>query len=77
MCSNNSRDTWKTLNGLIQCKKTSKDVTLNHNGSPIIDPPAIAELFNNYFSNIASSLDRDIPNSNTSPLYFLGAPVEN
>ena len=76
-CSNNSRDTWKTLNCLIWCKKTSKDVTLNHNGSSISDPPAIAELFNNYFSNIASNIDRDIPNSNTSPLYFLGAPVEN
>ena len=35
------------------------------------------ELFNNYFSNIASNLDRDIPHSNTSPLYFLGAPGEN
>ena len=65
------------LNCLIRCKKTSKDVTLNHNGSSISDPPAIAELFKNYFSNIASNLDRDILNSNTSLLYFLGAPVEN
>ena len=31
--SNNSRDTWKTLNSLIQYKNTSKDVILNHNGS--------------------------------------------
>ena len=29
-CSNNSRDTWKTLNSLIQYKNTSKDVILNH-----------------------------------------------
>ena len=43
-CSNNSRDTWKTLNCLIRCKKTSKDVTLNHNGSSISDPSAIAEV---------------------------------
>ena len=76
-CSNNSRDTRMTLNCLIRCKKTSKDVTLNHNGSSISDPPAIAELFNSYFSNISSILDRDIPHSITSPLYFLGAPVEN
>ena len=34
--------------------------------------PAIAEGFNNYFSNVASNLDRNIP-----PLNFLGAPVEN
>ena len=75
-CSNNSRDTWKTLNCLIRSKKTSKDVTLNHNGSSISDLKVIAELFN-YFSNIASNLDCDILNSNTSPSYFLGAPVEN
>ena len=76
-CSNNSRDTWKTLNCLIRFRKTSKDVTLNHNGSSISDPSAIAEIFNNYFSNIASNLDRDIPHSNISPLYFLRAHVEN
>ena len=55
----------------------SKDVTLNHNGSSISDPPVIAEEFNNYFLNIASNLDRNIHHSNISPLYFLGAPVEN
>ena len=52
-------------------------MTLNHNGSSISDPSAIAEIFNNDFSNIASNLDSDIPHSNISPLYFLGAPVEN
>ena len=55
----------------------SKDVTLNHNGSSISNPSAIAEVFNSYFSNIASNLDHDIPHSNISPLYFLGAPVKN
>ena len=76
-CSNNCRDAWKTLISLIRCKKTSTDVTLNHNGSSISDPSAIAEIFNDYFSNIATNLDSDIPRSNISPLYFLGAPVEN
>ena len=77
-CSNNSRDTWKTLNSLIRCKNTSKDVTLNHNVSSISDPSVIAEVFNNYFSNIAScNLDRNIPHSNIYPLHFLGPPVEN
>ena len=76
-CSNSSRDRWKTLNCLIRCKKTSKDVTLNHNGSLISGPSAIAEIFKNYFSNIASNLDSDIPHSNISSLYFLLAPVEN
>ena len=34
-------------------------------------------VFNNYFSNVASNLDRNIPHSNKSPLNFLRAPVEN
>ena len=76
-CSHNSRDTWKTLNSLIQCKNTSKYVTLNHNGSSISDPSVVADVFNNYFSNIACNLDHNILHSNISPLNFLGGPVEN
>ena len=56
-CSNNSMDTWKTLNSLIRCKNTNKDVILNHNGSSVSDPSDIDEVFNNYFSNFASNLD--------------------
>ena len=60
-CSNNTRDTWKTLNKLIQYKNTSKDVILNQNGFTVSDLSAIAEVFNNYFSNVASNLDHNIP----------------
>ena len=75
-CSNNSMDTWKTLNSLIWYKNTS---ILNHDGSTVSYPSAIAKVFNNHFSNVASNLDldRNIPHSNISPLNFLGAPVEN
>ena len=76
-CSNNSRDTWKTLNSLIRYKNTSKDIILKNNGSTVSDPSAIVEVFNNYFSNVASNLHRNIPDSNISPLNFLGAPVKN
>ena len=65
-CSNNARDTWKTLNSLIRHKNTSKDLILNHSGSTVSDPSAIAKVFNNYFSNIASNLDRNIPHANIS-----------
>ena len=75
-CSINSRDTWKTLSSLIRYKNTSKDWILNHNGSTVSDPSAIAEV-NNYFSNVAYNLDRNIPHSNISPLKFLRASVEN
>ena len=76
-CSNKSRDTWKTLNSLIWYKNNSKDVILKHNGSTVSDPSNIAKVFNNYFSNVASNLDRNIPHPNISPLNFLSAPVEN
>ena len=52
-------------------------MTLYHNGSSISDTSVIAEVFNNYFWNIASNIDSDIPHWNISPFYFLGAPVEN
>ena len=39
-------------------------MTLGHISSSISDPSAIAEVFNNYFSIIASNLDGDIPHSN-------------
>ena len=46
-------------------------------GSTISDPSAIAEVFNNYFSNVASNLDHNIPHPNIFPFNFLGAPVKN
>ena len=57
--------------------ETSKDVIPNHSGSTVSDPSVIAEVFNNYFSNVASNLDCNIPHVDISPLNFLGEPVEN
>ena len=74
-CSNNSRDTWKTLNGLIWRKDTRKDVILNHNCSTVCGPSVIADVFNNYFSNVSTNLDRNIPHSNIYPLNFMRASV--
>ena len=66
-----------TLNSLIRRKNLSKDVTLNHNGCSISDLSVIAEVFNNYFSSIASNLDSNIPHSHISIWNFREAPVEN
>ena len=66
----------KSLNSLIRYKNTSKDAILNHDGSTVSDPSAIAEVFDNYFSNIGSNLDYNIPHPNISPLNFLSAPGE-
>ena len=62
---------------MIRCKNTNKNVTLKDNGSSISDPSVIAELFNKYFSNIASNLDRNIPHSNIYQLNCLGEALEN
>ena len=75
--SNNSTDTWQTLNSFNLCKNTSKDVILNHNGSTVSEASGIAEVFKKYFSNVAFNLNSNIRHSNISPLNFLGAPVEN
>ena len=62
-------------------KQPSEDVILNHNGSTVepqwLHPSVIAEVFNNYFSNVASNIHGNIPHSSLSPRDILGAPVEN
>ena len=58
----------------FRCKNTRTNLTLIHNGSSIVDPSVITEVFNNYFSNITFNFDSNIPHSNISPLHFLGAP---
>ena len=69
-CSNNARYTWKTLSSLIRHKNTSKDVILNLGGFTVSDPSAIAEVFNNSFSNAACNLDRNIPQANFFKFYI-------
>ena len=44
-------------------------------GPTVSDPSVIAEVFNNFFSIVATNLDYNIPHSNISPLNFLGAPL--
>ena len=52
---------WVLSNRLIRCKNRSKDVILNPNGSIVSEPIVIAEVINNYFSNVAFNLDCNIP----------------
>ena len=60
---------WKLINKIC---KDSHSKTINkivHNGVPIENPTDIAELFNSYFTNIATSLANNLPNTADNPYH--------
>ena len=54
---------WKTVKPLFSDKISHKDIiSLTEDGKTITEDLPIAEIFNNYFSNVIRSLcDRDVP----------------
>jgi hypothetical protein len=64
--SNNLKETWKILKNLIgRSNGDDRDInSLKINGISTTDPTKIATEFNNYFTDIAHSLAKNIPNSN-------------
>ena len=63
--SNNLRQTWKLIRNVIGNVNNddSNIKSLNLNGTLITDPLKIATKFNNFFTGIANSLAKNIPNS--------------
>jgi hypothetical protein len=71
-CKNNLKKTWKLINGLIHETKPNKSVSeINVGGNVVSDNNAIAEIFSDYFSNVATKLQSDIPDSNCDPMDYL------
>lgn len=70
---------WKTINCILNKKLKSKQATSEFkvNGGFITDPWAIANNFNNFFSEVGSSLAHKIPASNHSPLKHMNSPINN
>ena len=67
-CQSNIKKTWNLIRQLLSQKnKTSNIKSIVVNGSEIIENSKIAEHFNNYFANIAHSLDSQIPPNDQSP----------
>ena len=66
-----SRDTWKSINGLLNRTKKKSDTILENNGIDTSNPGEISEIFVDYFSSIANDLNNDIPLSNINPLNYL------
>ena len=62
------KSTWKLLNKLILYKKPNEKVSsISADGRVTEDPSEIAELFNEYFSTVATTLESAIPLPNRDP----------
>ncbi len=74
---NDNRKFWKTVKPLFSGKiKTSSSVTLLENGELISDDKAVAEIFNEYFANMTSSLGIEETGSNLVSTDDIDDPVE-
>ena len=53
---NNIKNTWKGLKSILNMKNISADITktITVNGATISNPMEISNIFNNYFSSIAT-----------------------
>ena len=71
--SNNILKIWSGIRSIINISKVKVDFTstLNENGKTINNPPAIANIFKNFFVNLDKNTGKDIPPGNCSPASFL------
>ena len=70
---NDTKRVWKVVKQIIHCKsKLDKKITkIIHEGNEISDSTAIANIFNDYFSNMENNLAGKIPTVQISPLQYL------
>ena len=70
---NNLKNTWKHIKTIALQRKSNKTINkLIINNEEINNPKEIAEALNDFFSNIASSLETKIPTNNLNPISFIG-----
>jgi hypothetical protein len=69
----NLRKTWQTINQVINRRKVKKQKidSISIGGQLSTDPQEIADFFNNYFSNIGTTLDKKIPVNNKDPTSYI------
>ena len=84
---NSIKNTWKGIKSILNIKNTSADIpkTLTIDGTTISNPMEISNIFNNYFSSIASKTKLNISFShkyfsdflkNRSNISFLVSPTD-
>ena len=73
---NDSKATWKLINSMLTCnrRKGNNVIKLRGDNAELIDDPKlVADEFNDYFSNVATNLDSQIPLTNTSPMSYVNS----
>ena len=69
---NNIRETWKTLNSLLNRSQSSNSLrVLLVNGVEYCEDGDIAEIFSDFFANIPLQLAAEVPHSDTDPISYL------
>jgi hypothetical protein len=66
------KKTWILIKDIINKNKLKSEcVEFSHNNKSITDKKEICDAFNNFFLNIGSTLDKNIPSSQVNPLSFM------
>ena len=69
--SRNTKRTWDTVNDLVGCRRSGSVEGIMYQGSLCKDDQTKAEVFNNFFSNIAHDLVIPLNNQTGDPLSYL------
>ena len=71
--NSNMKKMWSGIRSIINTnKKAGSSIShLTDNGKEISDPMKMANIFNNYFVNVAQKIDEKIPRTRKSPLDYL------
>ena len=70
-----SKETWKNINFLSNRSRVRQtSYVIKNDQGIIVNDEAIAGEFSNFFSNIASDLDRNIPSGGASPISYMNNP---
>ena len=71
---------WTGIKSIVNLKAKHQLSHISHsnsNGSQVTDPVEMANLFNNYFVNVGSNIDKEIPRTKKSPLDYLKKRMSN
>lgn len=69
---NNIKLTWNVINGLLNRNKNRNGIeSIILREETITDKTIIARAFNDYFSSIATDLDRQLPQCNIDPAFYV------
>lgn len=73
--TSNPRKMWEVINGVLGRKESKTEISFSHNNKIITDKTEIANVFNNYFCNVATDLIQGIQQAPTSFENYLPDPV--